>query len=417
MDTNALIGWKTDAWKDSNMVAWYAKRMLENSGSNRLKNRIETDLCEQFVTGRELLDVGIGTGRASLPLARKGFLLSGTDSSQAMLDECGRQAGNLPVKLVPGDVKALPFGDASFDSLISLNVMTHFPHVEEVLSEWKRVVRPGGRLVFDIYSLEHLCFSRGKDVTVAELIAQGADGFNMHLKAEHLVHIADALGLSIVALVPYGSLFCGEYRRHSFSKPLQMTHWWMRQLSWLAQDDALLECAWFLDRHWFGRLPAAFTGRFMVVLEQRPNPDGNAAWLARQRELTSRLTAPQPIRLEQLADVLDLPPDEWRRQFDAYMGRLRNRSIAYFLLTSCFGRLDAIDWLDFSPTHGAQMTRWLNAEQVDAAAIGLARGWHQNPAFAALAQVNGVDLACGLDYEVQKQILLKAMAAFGDGAV
>lgn len=417
MDTNALIGWKTDAWKNRDMVAWYAKRMQENSGTNRLKNRIETELCEQFVTGRELLDVGIGTGRASLPLARKGFLLSGTDSSQAMLDECARQAGNLPVKLVPGDVKALPFAHNSFDSLISLNVMTHFPHVEEVLFEWKRVVRPGGRLVFDIYSLEHLCFSRGSDVTVAELVAQGADSFNMHLKAEHLVQMADSLGLSIVALVPYGSLFCGEYRRYAFAKPLQMTHWWMRQLSWLAQDDAMLECAWFLDRHWFGRLPAAFTGRFMVVLAQQPDAAANAAWLARQRDLTARLTAPQPLRLQQLADVLDLSPDEWRRQFDGHMARLRNRTIAYFLFTSCFGRLDAIDWQDFSPTYGADLARWQAAEQLDAQALGLARGWHRNPTFTSLAEFNGVDLASGLDYEVQKQILLKATAAFGDGAV
>ena len=104
-----LIHWKTEAWKDRDMVRWYSGRMDENTDTNRLKNIIETELCERFLAGTDVLDVGIGTGRASLPLIAKGFNLSGTDSSQAMLDECRRLAGGAPIELVQGMCKPCHF--------------------------------------------------------------------------------------------------------------------------------------------------------------------------------------------------------------------------------------------------------------------------------------------------------------------
>ncbi|HET8707511.1 MAG TPA: class I SAM-dependent methyltransferase, partial [Pseudomonadales bacterium] len=103
MDTRQfLTQWKTDAWKDPAMVAWYSGRMVENSGTNRLNNMLEVGLCDRFAVGQTVLDIGVGTGRASLPLARKGMQLTGIDSSQAMLDECQRLAGNVPVQLQVG---------------------------------------------------------------------------------------------------------------------------------------------------------------------------------------------------------------------------------------------------------------------------------------------------------------------------
>ena len=40
-----LIKWKTDAWKNPDMVAWYHQRMVENRGTSRLKNEVEVELC------------------------------------------------------------------------------------------------------------------------------------------------------------------------------------------------------------------------------------------------------------------------------------------------------------------------------------------------------------------------------------
>ncbi|MGF6779478.1 class I SAM-dependent methyltransferase [Paraburkholderia sp. GAS334] len=407
-----LIAWKTDAWKDPGMVAWYSDRMMENTGTNRLKNKVEVALCEHYVKGVDVLDVGIGTGRASLPLLSKGFRLAGTDSSQAMLDECRRLAGGQPVELVPGDVTALPFESGRFDSLISLNVMTHFPHVENVLKEWQRVVKPGGRLIFDIYSLDHLSFSRGQNVTVESLMKQDASAFNMHWSSDEVVASANRLGMRVVALVPYGSVFSGEYRHWHFPKPLQSTNWWHRQLSWIGSDDALLDMTLFLEQEWFACLNNFTTGRYMVVLENERDDAANQRWQANDLMLT-RYLASSPVRLDDLASRLNLPVDVWRERFDAHLDRLRNRKVAYFLLTTFLGRTDAISWADLAPRNGPTLQRWVDAEQLDRQLQGFVQSWHQNPALARLCERDCTGLGAGLEYQLQRKVVSRFVQATG----
>ncbi|AXE29229.1 hypothetical protein DK842_04460 [Chromobacterium phragmitis] len=400
-----LISWKTDAWKDRNMVAWYSQRMVQNVDTNRLKNIVEIELCERFLSGQDVLDVGIGTGRASLPLIAKGYRLSGTDSSQAMLDECQRLAGGQPITLKQGDVQQLPFDDQSFDSLISLNVMTHFPHVEPVLQEWKRVVRPGGRLIFDIYSLDHLSFARGRNVTVEELMEQGANAFNMHLSGERLCSAANEVGLKVLGIVPYGSFICGEYRHPAFSMPLQNSAWWRRQMTWLASDDSLLELAVFIEQHFFGCLSAIATGRFMVVLENSPDEQANQLWLDQDRQLSGYLQSASPIRLDDLAPWLNMPPDAWRQTFDNLLSRARNRGIAYMLMSSCLGRLDALDWQDLAPSHGSRLNGWSTGEFWDRNIQSFVKEWHRSDEMKPYCELDGESLPASLEYQLQRNLV------------
>lgn len=51
------------------------------------------------------------------------------------------------VELLPGDVTALPWPDASFDRACAINTLYLWPAVEEAIDELGRVLRPGGRLV------------------------------------------------------------------------------------------------------------------------------------------------------------------------------------------------------------------------------------------------------------------------------
>jgi ubiquinone/menaquinone biosynthesis C-methylase UbiE len=57
------------------------------------------------------------------------------------------QAGRVAFRL--GDAtQPLPFDDASFDALMCIDSMNHFPNRLEVFREWRRVLRPGGRALF-----------------------------------------------------------------------------------------------------------------------------------------------------------------------------------------------------------------------------------------------------------------------------
>ena len=89
-----------------------------------------------------LLDLGCGAGMLTL-LKRKGVTLTGVDLS----DECVAAARrNGYDETVLAELHALPFADASFDYVASLDVIGHIPQEQKdaVLAEIRRVLRPGG---------------------------------------------------------------------------------------------------------------------------------------------------------------------------------------------------------------------------------------------------------------------------------
>ena len=79
------------------------------------------------IKDRVILDVGTGTGRAALLLARGGARVTAVDPSMEMLAVAGRRAAeeNLAIRFLPGDVHRLEFGDRAFDVVISLRVLMH----------------------------------------------------------------------------------------------------------------------------------------------------------------------------------------------------------------------------------------------------------------------------------------------------
>jgi len=278
-----LIDWKTDAWKNPDMVAWYHQRMVENRGTSRLKNEVEVELCSRYAVGPRLLDVGIGTGRGSLPLARAGLEVTGVDSSQAMLEQTRKLAGDTPIRLQQGDLADLAFPDGEFDTVMSLNVLVHFPNWREILAEWQRAARPGGRILFDIHSQDHeeaACAAKGLPPRPED---PGNDfgGYMSRIRAADLVDAANHLGLRIVAVVPYAGVFAGGNANLWLKNSLADGTRYDRILSWLISDPALLAFALFLEQDVFAHLTTRVTGRMMVVLDNVSDAAGNLAWLER----------------------------------------------------------------------------------------------------------------------------------------
>ena len=103
--------------------------------------------------GRAVLDVGAGTGRASVALARRGATVTGVDASSEMLAVAAERArrDGLTVSFVPGDAHALAFADGAFDAVVCLRVLMHTPDWRRALSELCRVARR--RVVFDYPAL------------------------------------------------------------------------------------------------------------------------------------------------------------------------------------------------------------------------------------------------------------------------
>jgi ubiquinone/menaquinone biosynthesis C-methylase UbiE len=97
----------------------------------------------------DVLDVGCGTGFLALLLAELGHRVTGADAADEMLalaEEKAAQAG-LAVDLQRADAEQLPFDDDSFDLVVERHVIWTLPEPRVALSEWSRVLRPGGHLV------------------------------------------------------------------------------------------------------------------------------------------------------------------------------------------------------------------------------------------------------------------------------
>ncbi|OYY95895.1 MAG: hypothetical protein B7Y41_01020 [Hydrogenophilales bacterium 28-61-23] len=406
-----LIDWKTDAWKNPGMVAWYHRRMVENRGSNRLKNEVEVELCRRFAVGKKVLDVGIGTGRASLPLARDGYVVTGVDSSQAMLDQTRAlaAASAAPITLLQRDVAELGFADGEFDTLMSLNVMVHFPHWRDILAEWKRVVRADGRIVFDIHSQDHedaVCAAKGLPPRPDS--SEDFGNYSCRIRVEELAETASALGLRIAAVVPYSGLFSGGnpnlWLKHTLADGTRFD----RLLSWLSSDQALFDFALFIEREVFAHLTSVSTGRFMVVLDRSADAESatesNQRWLARDREL-NRLLASQPAASE-LAHLVPAFDEGWRGRLNSLLDWPRNRVLMHFLLSAWRdfpGRLDPVEWLD--QRHARALLTWRHQDALDQVASGTLHDLAALPELSTVLSHRGIPLAGGLEYDLTRELI------------
>ena len=93
--------------------------------------------------GRTILDVGTGTGRAALMLARAGADVTGVDASEEMLAVARSRAAadGVAVRFEAGDAHALAFADRSVDVAVSLRVLMHTPDWRRCVAELCRVAR------------------------------------------------------------------------------------------------------------------------------------------------------------------------------------------------------------------------------------------------------------------------------------
>lgn len=97
--------------------------------------------------GSRVLEVGCGTGRTSCYLARQGVQVTALDLRDDMLAKARRRATaeKAAVAFVQGSITDLPFPDDSFDIVLAESV-TIFADIPLALREYRRVLRPEGRL-------------------------------------------------------------------------------------------------------------------------------------------------------------------------------------------------------------------------------------------------------------------------------
>ncbi|HEX9737012.1 MAG TPA: class I SAM-dependent methyltransferase [Thermoanaerobaculia bacterium] len=136
---------------------WFGEEYLELYAH---RDAGEADLHVDFVVGelggapRAVLDLACGAGRHTAALRRRGLRALGVDLSLTLLAHSPRRPA------VAGDMRCLPFADATFDWV--LNFFTSFGYFErerenfQVLEEIVRLLTPEGRFLIDFLNREHV---------------------------------------------------------------------------------------------------------------------------------------------------------------------------------------------------------------------------------------------------------------------
>jgi ubiquinone/menaquinone biosynthesis C-methylase UbiE len=110
-------------------------------------------IAERFPPSKykRLFEPGIGTGRIAIPLAEKGYSVTGVDISRKMLKilagKLSRRHPPLPVTFQQGDITVLPFPDATFDIAVAVHVFHLIREWKKAMDEVFRVIQPDAPLV------------------------------------------------------------------------------------------------------------------------------------------------------------------------------------------------------------------------------------------------------------------------------
>jgi len=140
----------------SHLKAWNTEHM-----QGIWKGPYSLDFFDRYITPpARILDAGCGVGRYTIPLAMREYEVMGVDISRFAITELdnARLRRNMQMGLAAADVCHLPFRDNTFDALVAFGVLQHLLEEERstVLSEFARVLVPGGTIVIEVLGREDM---------------------------------------------------------------------------------------------------------------------------------------------------------------------------------------------------------------------------------------------------------------------
>jgi len=193
----------------------------------------QVELLRHLAGDGPVLELGIGTGRLALPLARQGLEVHGIDSSPAMVAKLRAKPGGEQVAVTMGDFS--DFGLAERFSLVFVvfNTLFGLPDQDAQLACFAAVSRhllPGGRFLVEAFVPDPSRFDRGQRLSVVQV---GVD----EVRLECSRHDAGAQSVTTQHVVLAG----GKTTLY----PLQIRYAWPSELDLMAKLAGLqLESRW-----------------------------------------------------------------------------------------------------------------------------------------------------------------------------
>lgn len=228
-------------------AGWYERE--RHGGYHALIDQLQTDIVKERCVGRDVLEVGCGTGmilKEIHPIAQRAV---GIDISPGML----AQAEARGLEVVEGSATELPFEDASFDVVYSFKVLAHVEEIERAMREVSRVLRPGGVAALEFYNPRSI---RGviKQLKRPTAVSDQTNDEEVYTRYDTLAQVKSYLPSTLnVAQVSGVRVFTPVAAIHKIPVVRQV----FKGLEWWARDNPI-----------FSRL-----GGFMVVIVERTSDE------------------------------------------------------------------------------------------------------------------------------------------------
>ena len=228
----------------------YWQRYEAASYINHIPQLIETVRTNIDLRGREVLEIGAGTGGNSSTLAKLGCHVIALDWSRPALERIQITATSLLADLSPlqADAFELPFAKSTFDLVFHQGFLEHFTDAASLVREQHRVLKPGGYILVDVPQRYNLY-----TVHKHRLIRSGRwpyGGWEREFSLQELTALLQACGFQFVKAYGWGY----------YPRPLEMVRNLSRIEKRLLKRDGppsdfwrLYDASWYRFEHtWLG---------------------------------------------------------------------------------------------------------------------------------------------------------------------
>lgn len=101
------------------------------------------------LSGRRILEVGVGPGKLLLRMTKKGYVVTGLELRSGMAYEARRRVkkAGLDVDILNQSIYKLPFKDQTFDCIVMTFVLAEIAHLDQAIEEMKRVLKKNGKII------------------------------------------------------------------------------------------------------------------------------------------------------------------------------------------------------------------------------------------------------------------------------
>lgn len=170
-----------------------------DAGYHALVDALTVEFLRPYARGRDVLEVGCGTGLILKEVVGEARRAVGVDLSAGML----RRSRERGLRVAQGDAGALPFGSETFDVVCAYKVLPHIQDLKAALAEMSRLLRPGGHLLLEFYNRRSLRYLV-KRLKPATRVAEGVTDEEVFTRYDTLGTFSAALPLDLRVVASRG---------------------------------------------------------------------------------------------------------------------------------------------------------------------------------------------------------------------